>query len=44
MAYWNKELNEDLSLRAETGVRFNPEHQDAANDYRALFGLSWNFN
>ena len=33
----------DKDLGTELGVRFNPEHSDASNDYRALFGLSWNF-
>ena len=44
MAYFNKDLSDNISLRSEVGVRFNPEHENAANDYRALFGLSWNFN
>ena len=41
--YADKDLNESVSLGTELGVRFNPEHSDASNDYRALFGLSWNF-
>jgi len=41
--YADKDVNEDISLSTELGVRFNPEHTDASNDYRALFGLSWNF-
>ena len=44
MGYYNKDLSENISLRTEAGVRFNPEHQSGRNDYRALFGLSWNFN
>ena len=41
--YADKDVNENVSLGTEFGVRFNPEHSDATNDYRALFGLSWNF-
>ncbi|MBR1825513.1 MAG: S8 family serine peptidase [Alphaproteobacteria bacterium] len=41
--YGNKGVTENLSLSSELGVRFNPEHRAAANDYRALFGLAWNF-
>jgi len=43
-AYYNKELSENLNFRTETGVRFNPEHQNEANDYLALIGMTWNFN
>jgi hypothetical protein len=43
-AYWQKKISDKISLRTESGVRFNPEHQNAANDYRALLGLSWTFN
>jgi len=39
----NKDISEDLSLRSEFDVRVNPEHQKADNDYRALFGMSYNF-
>ena len=42
--YANKELSEKLRWSTEFDVRVNPEHQSAANDYRALFGLSWTFN
>ena len=42
--YANKEVSERLSWSTEFDVRVNPEHQNVANDYRALFGLSWNFN
>ena len=42
--YANKEISERLSWSTEFDVRVNPEHQKATNDYRALFGLSWNFN
>lgn len=41
--YLNKDLSEDISFSSEFDVRVNPEHRDAANDYRALFGLTWNF-
>jgi hypothetical protein len=43
-AYINKYISENISLRAETDVRVNPDHQRGENDYRALFGLNWNFN
>jgi hypothetical protein len=41
--YMNKDLSEHLSISSEVNVRFNPEHRDDKNDYRALFGLSWSF-
>ncbi|MBQ9270647.1 MAG: S8 family serine peptidase [Alphaproteobacteria bacterium] len=41
--YGNKEVTENLSISSELGVRFNPEHRAGANDYRALFGVAWNF-
>jgi len=41
--YGNKEINDDVSLSSEFDIRFNPEHTNASNDYRALLGLSWNF-
>ena len=41
--YLNKELTENISISNEFDVRFNPEHRSARNDYRALFGLAWNF-
>ena len=41
--YGNKEVTEKISLSTEIGVRFNPEHRAASNDYRALLGLAWNF-
>ena len=41
--YLNKELADNLSVNSEINVRFNPEHRADSNDYRALFGLSWNF-
>ena len=41
--YANKDISDDLSLRSEFDVRVNPEHQKADNDYRALFGMSYNF-
>ena len=42
--YFNREISDKISLRSEAGIRFNPEHQNAANDYRVLIGLSWTFN
>mgnify|MGYP004597378503 FL=1 len=42
--YANHNFSERLSLRSELDVRVNPEHQRQENDYRALFGLNWNFN
>ncbi|MBR1841206.1 MAG: hypothetical protein IJ778_03660 [Alphaproteobacteria bacterium] len=42
--YADKEVSESLCWSTELDVRVNPEHQKAANDYRALFGLSWKFN
>lgn len=42
-AYFNREVNENISFSTEAGVRFNPEHRKQSNDYRALFGLNWNF-
>ena len=42
--YANHDVSERLSLRSELDVRVNPEHQRQENDYRALFGLNWNFN
>ena len=41
--YGNKEIDDNLSISGEIGMRINPEHRAAANDYRALFGLSWAF-
>lgn len=42
--YANHDFSERLSLRSELDVRVNPDHQRQENDYRALFGLNWNFN
>ncbi|MCQ2735245.1 MAG: S8 family serine peptidase, partial [Alphaproteobacteria bacterium] len=42
--YADKEVSERLCWSTEFDVRVNPEHQKTANDYRALFGLSWKFN
>ena len=41
--YANKDMTEKLSLSGELDMRINPEHRAARNDYRALFGLAWNF-
>lgn len=41
--YGNKAVNDNLSISTEFDVRVNPEHRAASNDYRALFGLAWNF-
>jgi len=41
--YVNKDVTENLSISSEFDVRINPEHRTGRNDYRALFGLSWNF-
>jgi hypothetical protein len=41
--YGNKAVSENLSISGEFDVRVNPEHRKASNDYRALFGLAWNF-
>ena len=43
-AYLNKEFSDKLSVRSEMGIRFNPEHQNTDNDYRAMLGLNWTFN
>ena len=42
--YASHSFSDKLSMRSEFDVRVNPEHQRQANDYRALFGLNWNFN
>lgn len=41
--YANKDVTEKLSLSGELNMRIHPEHRTARNDYRALFGLAWNF-
>ena len=41
--YCNKNISDNLSISSEFDVRVNPEHRAASNDYRALFGLAWNF-
>jgi hypothetical protein len=41
--YANKAVNDNLSISSEFDVRVNPEHRATSNDYRALFGLAWNF-
>ena len=41
--YANKDMTEKLSLSGELDMRINPEHRATRNDYRALFGLAWNF-
>ncbi|MBR3676908.1 MAG: hypothetical protein IKN71_07225, partial [Alphaproteobacteria bacterium] len=41
--YGNKELSEAVSIGSEIAMRINPEHRKAGNDYRALFGLAWEF-
>jgi hypothetical protein len=41
--YGNKEITDNLSLSGEIDMRVNPEHRDTRNDYRALFGMAWNF-
>ncbi len=42
--YASHDIGENLSLRSQADVRVNPEHQRQENDYRALFGMVWNFN
>ena len=42
--YLNKDVSDKVSFSSEFDVRINPEHRDTANDYRAMFGLTWNFN
>ena len=41
--YADKQIDSDMALTSEFNVRVNPEHQNADNDYRALFGFAWNF-
>lgn len=43
-AYLNKALSKKVSIASEIGIRFNPEHQNASNDYQALCGINWYFN
>ena len=42
--YLDNNCTDNLTLRTEFDVRVHPEHEDVKNDYRALIGLSWNFN
>ncbi len=38
-------LTPDIRMKAQTGIRFNPEHQaDAKPDYQVLFGIDWKWN
>ena len=41
--YLNKDWTDNIRISGELDVRLNPEHRADKNDYRALFGLSWNF-
>lgn len=41
--YLNNDISDHLSFSTEFDVRIHPENTDSSNDYRALFGLSWNF-
>ena len=41
--YADKDVSENLSLSSEIDMRIHPEHSSDDTDYRALFGLSWNF-
>ncbi len=35
----------DIRMKAQTGIRFYPEHQaDAKPDYQVLFGMDWKWN
>lgn len=42
--YLNKDLSDKIGFSSEFDVRINPDHYDTKNDYRALFGLTWNFD
>ena len=43
--YYAKEINPAMHLKAQTGVRINPDHQsDLDPDYQMLFGFDWKFN
>lgn len=38
-------VSPNLRLKAQGGIRFNPEHQDNVKpDYQLLFGMHWNWN
>lgn len=40
--YYAKELKPKMHLKAQTGIRLNPDHQkDAKPDYQTLMGLDW---
>ena len=42
--FYKDALSEALTIQSELGVRLNPDHQkDASPDYRALFGLKWDY-
>lgn len=42
--YYQGNVNEEVSVQSEMGVRLNPDHQaDAAPDYRGMVGLKWNY-
>ena len=42
--YHNRELWEKVMMKSEMAVRLNPDHQASVDpDYRAMFGLSWDF-
>ena len=42
--FYRDALTEALTIQSELGVRLNPDHQkDADTDYRAMFGLKWDY-
>ncbi len=42
--FYRDALSEALTLQSELGVRLNPDHQkEASPDYRAMFGLKWDY-
>ena len=42
--YYHGDVNEELHLQSEFGVRLNPDHQaDAEPDYRGMVGIKWNY-
>ncbi|MGN0919591.1 MAG: S8 family serine peptidase [Alphaproteobacteria bacterium] len=42
--FYRDALTDALTIQSEVGVRLHPDHQkEAAPDYRALFGLKWDY-
>ncbi len=42
--YYHGDVNKEVHLQSEFGVRLNPDHQaDAEPDYRGMVGIKWNY-